>query len=145
MKLLHTLLWVLLTVSACQTKSTTTTATSDGTVCFVEALGQDSTFVKLQLSGNTVTGDMHWQPYQKDGAVGTLQGKRSGDTLVLNYNYVIEGSQQIEEKIMVLSGQQLLILSGELQDLNGRLSLKNPAQATVASTLSRVDCSKSDQ
>jgi hypothetical protein len=110
--------------------------------CFVHALKKDSTFVQLVITGDNVTGKMTWQPYQKDGARGTLKGKKVGDVITVDYDYMIEGNQQMEEKVFILRGDSLLVKSGELTDKNGKLVLKNLAKATVRQTLVKADCRK---
>lgn len=146
----------ILAVSACKSK-TSETQTTEGTtsnadtvatatkptaeaLCFEEKIGKDLTTVRLTIEGNDVIGSMEWLPWEKDQARGTLKGKKNGNEIVANYDYMIEGSNQSEEKIFVLEGDKLLIKTGELQDKNGKLVLKNPAKATVGQTLKKVAC-----
>jgi uncharacterized protein YcfL len=109
-------------------------------LCFVEAIGKDSTLVSITINGDAIEGKMNWLPYEKDGAIGTLKGKKIGDVITADYTYVIEGSEQIEEKVFVLQGEKLLIKEGELEDKNGKLVMKFPEKAKVTSTLNKVDC-----
>lgn len=109
-------------------------------LCFVEAIGKDSTLVSITINGDAVEGKMNWLPYEKDGAIGTLKGKKVGDVITADYSYVIEGSEQVEEKVFILQGEKLLIKEGELEDKNGKLIMKFPEKAKVTSTLNRVDC-----
>lgn len=109
-------------------------------LCFIETFGKDSTLVSISINGDVVEGEMRWIPYEKDGAVGTLKGKKVGDIITADYNYVIEGSEQLEEKVFVLKGNKLQIKEGELEDKNGKLVMKFPEKAKVTSTLSQTDC-----
>lgn len=87
------------------------------TLCFLFTEGlknEDSTFVKLIFKGNEVSGDMHWQPHQKDGAVGTLAGVIEENIIYGIYHYVIEGSDQLEDIEMKLENGELYKKSGEL-------------------------------
>jgi len=146
----------ILALSACKSK-TSETQTTDGatantdtvatatkpakeTLCFEEKIGKDLTTVRLTIDGNNVTGSMEWLPWEKDQARGTLLGKKNGNEIIADYEYMIEGSNQLEEKIFILEGDKLLVKSGELEDKNGKLILKNPAQATVGQTLKKVAC-----
>lgn len=108
--------------------------------CYLEALNKDTTIVTFALNGDVVEGEMKWLPYEKDGAIGTIKGKKVGDVITVDFDYVIEGSQQVEEKIFVMKGDELLEKSGELEDKNGKLVMKNPEKATVAATLKRINC-----
>jgi hypothetical protein len=153
------ILSILVSVFACKsksdesskdsTKSTDTVATAinnqeetEAPMCFLFAENKDSTFVRLYFDGENVTGNMRWMPNEKDGAIGTLQGKIKDNIITADYNYVIEGSEQVEEKIFVLKDNDNILeeKSGELEDKNGKLIIKDPAKATVQTTLKKVDC-----
>lgn len=129
-----------------QTASVDTVATASNipdtgnSYCYLEALNKDTTIVTFTLNGDVVEGEMKWLPYEKDGAIGTIKGKKVGDEIKVDFDYVIEGSQQLEEKIFVMKGDELLEKSGELEDKNGKLIMKNPEKATIAATLKRVNC-----
>ena len=86
---------------------------------------------------------MAWQPYQKDGAVGTLTGaKNANGEFELLYDYMIEGSKQTETKVMKIENGQLLIKTGELEDPknDGNLRYKDVSKATYTETLPTVAC-----
>ncbi len=118
-------------------------ATTTEEYCFLATFNKDSTFVNLTISGSNVNGIMHWQPYQKDGAIGILTGKRnSNGEMELLYDYMIEGNKQTETKIMKLEDGKLLIKKGELLDPNndGHLIFKDASKATYSEVLEKVDC-----
>src|SRR5688500_7611429 len=80
----------------------------DGTYCFNKLFNQDVTTVALTIAGNAVSGRMDRVPYEKDSARGTLQGfKNAAGELDLRYDYMIEGSQQTETKIMKIEDGKL--------------------------------------
>ncbi len=111
--------------------------------CFLATFNKDSTFVNLTISGSSVNGVMHWQPYQKDGAIGILTGKKnSNEEMELLFDYMIEGSQQTETKIMKIKDGKLLIKKGELLDPknDGHLIFKDASKATYSEVLEKVDC-----
>lgn len=58
---------------------------------------QDSTLIVLAFSGKLVSGTMDWQPFEKDGAHGTIEATREGNSIKGIYHYMIEGSRQSEE------------------------------------------------
>lgn len=115
--------------------------TANATNCYLLALNKDSTSISLTIDkqGN-VTGKMHWKPYQKDSAVGKLSGRKSNDTIIALFDYIIEGNKQLEEKVFVLSDNKLTELIGQLEDKSGILTIKDLKKATVRSTLTSVDC-----
>ncbi len=148
---------------ACKNDKTTTTTTSESTttttvttapahtdppapsnqMCFLSALNRDTTTVTLVFDGDKVTGEMNWLPWEKDGATGTLKGTKNADgELELMYNYVIEGSEQSETKVMKIENGDLMIKVGELVDPknNGNLKFKDVKKAKYKETLKRVSC-----
>jgi hypothetical protein len=113
------------------------------TSCYLSTFHRDSTFVSLTVEGDTITGAMHWQPYEKDGAIGTLAGKKKATgEFELLYSYMIEVSNQTETKIMKVENNKLLIKKGELLDPNndGHLIYKDVNAAMYTDTLAKVDC-----
>lgn len=146
----------ILALGACKSKNTETTQTTEPTtanadtvatataptetLCFEEKVGKDLTTVRITIEGNKVTGKMEWLPWEKDQARGTLLGEKKGNEIVADYEYMIEGSNQLEEKVFVLEGDKLLVKSGELEDKNGKLVMKNPGKATIGQTLVKVAC-----
>lgn len=136
---------------ACNQKPATTNATEsvsaasdieNGKYCYEYRLGQDVTTVDLVINGNNITGEMNWLPFEKDGGRGTLQGTRNGKEISAVWTYIIEGSNQTEEVLFKMEGDQLLRKIGELVDPNydGNLKLKDPATATYSDTYTKVAC-----
>lgn len=111
--------------------------------CFLSTLKRDSTFVNLTIEGDSVTGNMHWKPFEKDGSIGTLAGKKNNlGEFELLYDYMIEGNRQTETKVMKIENGKLVVKVGELLDSgnNGHLVYKDVATATYKDTLNQVDC-----
>ncbi len=112
-------------------------------MCFMLALNNDTTTVNLLIEGDKVTGNMQWLPYEKDGATGTLNGiKQTNGELDLLYDYMIEGTQQTETKMMKIEGNNLYIKQGELIDPNndGHLKYKDHTKAQYTEVLPKVPC-----
>ncbi len=144
-------LGVLMLCYACQPKQANDTAQStetsaqtikDGTYCYEYRVGQDLTTVQLVINGDNITGEMHWIPFEKDGAHGTLAGTRDGAEIKAVYSYMIEGSSQTEEVMFKIEGDQLLRKVGELEDPNfdGNLKLKDPENTSYGETYTQVVC-----
>ncbi len=115
----------------------------DGTFCFNKVWNKDITDVQLTIAGDAVTGLMNWIPYEKDGARGTLKGtKNAAGEFDLMYDYMIEGSQQTETKIMKIEGGKLLLKVGELLDpkYDGHLIYKDVSRAEFSEILETVEC-----
>ena len=116
---------------------------ADVTYCFKKSLNKDVTNVRLVIVGDDVTGLMNWVPYQKDSARGTLKGTKNTDgKFELFYQYMIEGNQQTETKIMKVQNKMLWIKKGELLDPknDGNLIFKDAAQAKFQEGIASTDC-----
>ena len=115
-----------------------------GDYCFLKAENKDTTTVRVRfLSNDDIRGEMIWQPWQKDGAVGSLTGKLNANReMELKYSYTIEGSRQTETKIMKIEGDKLSIKQGELIDPknNGNLIFKDASKAVYKTVLTKVSC-----
>jgi hypothetical protein len=147
----------LLALNACQNPDSNKTATpqaaapapapsavATGDYCFLKAANRDSTIVRIRiLSADDIRGEMIWNPYQKDGAVGALTGKMTANgEMELLYDYMIEGSRQTEAKVMKMDNQKLLIKVGELVDPknDGNLKLKDASKAEYKEVLEPTKC-----
>lgn len=139
-----------LTVLACHTQPKTAedetteeteTTIADGTTCYLFSEGKDSTFLTLTINGTDVTGYMAWEPWEKDGGRGELVGTLDGNTITADWNYIIEGSEQSEEKIFVLEDDMVGEMTGELTEgEGGKLVLKDPENAKIGTYLKKAAC-----
>lgn len=110
-------------------------------MCYLMTEGQDSTWVRFVIESNdSLRGSYDWIPWQKDGARGALYGKRTGDNLHVMYDYTIEGSSQKEDKVFRMEEDKLMEGEGELEDRNGVLYLKDPANVKYTKTFTRGAC-----
>ena len=101
------------------------------------------TDVQLTIVGDVITGRMNRLPYEKDSAKGTLKGtKNPVGEFDLMYDFMIEGIQQTETKIMKIEGDKLLIKVGELLNPkdDGSLVYKDVSQAKYSEILEKVAC-----
>lgn len=112
------------------------------TMCFEMKFKKDISTVKLIIAGDDVTGDYHWHPNEKDGGHGTLKGKKNGNLITADWNYMIEGSTQVEEVVFKMEGNKLLKAEGELEEKTGKLVIKNMAKVKFSETFNTIDCSK---
>jgi hypothetical protein len=150
MKKLHVALFLpllLLSALACQPKKAPEKpaeepgpALADGTYCYLGTIGRDSTTLKLVISGGAVSGDYHWNPYEKDGGYGTIAGTLEGNEIIAEWNYVIEGSNQIAEVRFQVQEGKVGVKSGERDLVGDKELFKDPAKLTIDEYLNKVDC-----
>lgn len=133
-------------IAACNNPTTEfilpTISNADTTVrsgCFLHALNKDSTFLELTLQNGKAIGKFYWLPDQKDRANGVLEGSYAGDTVRVNYTYMIEGMLQEEEKVFVWGKDSVSVLFAPL-DVNGtKMTLQKDKPLQVAIQMGRVD------
>ena len=110
-------------------------------VCYLFAEGKDSTTVSLNIAADgTVTGSYDWQPHEQHGASGTLTGKKEGDLLRLMYDFTIEGSNQQQEMVLKMTGDQLAEGEGELTEGEGGILKIKDASKLTWKQFVKVDC-----
>lgn len=114
---------------------------SSTTACYIRAEGQDTTWLSINIAPDgAVSGTYDWVPYEKDSARGTFTGKKEGDIIMAVYNYMIEGSQQQQEMMFKLTGEQLAEAQGELEEAaGGLLKLKDPSNVEYL-PFTKVNC-----
>ena len=146
-KILCIVVVAIFTMAACNNATTEPTQatisnadTSIRTGCFLHALNKDSTFLELTLQNGKATGKFYWLPDQKDRANGVLEGTYAGDTVRVNYTYMIEGMLQEEEKVFVWGKDSVSVLFAPL-DVNGtKMTLQKDKPLQVAIRMSKVEC-----
>ncbi|QKJ29649.1 hypothetical protein HQ865_07740 [Mucilaginibacter mali] len=103
-------------------------------LCYVRTEGnknQDSTTVQLVIKGNTVTGEMNWLPYEKDGRKGILNGTRSGDTIKAVWTFKQEGMTDTMAVNYKLDGDKLAQKPLKVNTKTGRQQTDETAGYTV--------------
>lgn len=66
-------------------------------ICYMEANGKDSLFMKVVSNLGTVTGNLYYKNFQKDSSFGDIVGVEDGDTLKLDYTFQSEGMESTRE------------------------------------------------
>lgn len=103
-------------------------------LCFVRTEGnknQDSTTVQLVIKGNTVTGEMNWMPYQKDGRKGILNGTIKSDTVKAVWTFKQEGMTDTMAVNYKLDGDKLTQKPLKVNTKTGRQQTDEAAGYTV--------------
>ncbi|MBK8879502.1 MAG: hypothetical protein IPN74_13425 [Haliscomenobacter sp.] len=111
-------------------------------MCFALKMNQDITACSLTIDGDSVTGFFAWEPFERDGGRGSLNGSKSGDVITVNFHFMIEGSIQQEEMMFKLENGKLLRAVGELEDQNDVMVIKDKASVQYTEVFEPVDCSE---
>ncbi|OWY21156.1 hypothetical protein C7N43_10855 [Sphingobacteriales bacterium UPWRP_1] len=124
-----------------QSAATTTT----DTLCFETKSGKDVFSLQLVINGNSVSGNLAFKYYEKDSAYGTLTGTIQNNLIVADYNYTIEGSNQVEVVEFKLEPGKISRKIGELTEKDGKLVLKNPNAAPYSEMFTKITCTAETQ
>ena len=148
--IINTFAIITLLASSCQDSKKEKTVTEtpsiselEGKSCFMNAVNRDTTRVSIQIEGDKITGEMVWNPYQKDKRVGTLLGvKNASGELELVYNFMQEGMSQAETKVMKIENDMLLIKHGDLEDPknDGNVRYRDVTKAIYSEKIPKVIC-----
>jgi hypothetical protein len=69
----------------------------DVTGCYRKILARDTMFVQLHQTGSSITGNMYFDNFEKDGSRGTVKGIADGSTIKLWYDFQSEGMSSVME------------------------------------------------
>lgn len=101
----------------------TTTAPTDSKPagiagCYMRVRGRDTLAADLQQTGNTITGKLTYDNYQKDGSTGSVIGVVEGDIVKLTYSFQSEGMNSVMDVYYKVSGSDLVPATGTM-DMRG--------------------------
>lgn len=109
------------------------------TTCYRQVQGTDTTRLRLDLNGTSVTGELAVLPAEKDRATGTLTGTLVGNQIRADWQRSGEGVTQVYDVQLTLMDSTVSWREGERTDQNGKWVLKNPDQS-YEYVLTKVDC-----
>ena len=130
MKLYH---WLFMLASgvfmACQSNQTTqtkelSTAIPTKQECYTYTKNKDTASLSIMSSGHVVTGELHYQLFEKDSNHGIIKGEMRGDTLVADYIFGSEGEQSIRQVAFLKKDGKLLEGFGDVTEDNGKMVFK---------------------
>jgi len=114
-----------------------TSATSD-TLCFQQILKRDSTTLRLIVNGAQASGYLDINPFEKDRARGSFQGKITGNKIRADWNRSGEGVTQFYSLDLTLNAIAISWHEGERVKKQGVWVLKQPTRG-YAYVLNKVE------
>ncbi|MCK7554333.1 hypothetical protein MKQ70_04650 [Chitinophaga sedimenti] len=88
--------------------TTNATQTTSGINCYQQVTGRDSFFLNLIQAGDSVTGTLEYNFFEKDDAKGAFTGVLRNNILRLRYAFQSEGTTTTQDKIFKRNGDQLV-------------------------------------
>lgn len=98
--------------------------------CYINTFNKDTAFLQLAIDNNVVTGELEYKRFEKDQNKGAITGSLHGDTLVADYTFNSEGTTSVRQVVFVKKGDLLVEGYGEVAEVNGRTTFKNPGSLT---------------
>ncbi len=137
------------TTTAAKTDSTQTgqiisVSTIDVSGCYRQVLQRDTVLLQIQQSGDSVSGTMSFDNYQKDSSSGTVKGSVQKDTIVLWYNFFSEGMHSVMEIILKKTEDGLVRAVGPFESRGDSSFFKDHTELKFDSqqTLKKIECNK---
>lgn len=120
--------------------------THDLSGCYLRVLKRDTLALSIQQKGDSVTGKLSFNNYEKDGSTGTVNGSIENNTLKLFYNFQSEGMQSVMEVYFKIADDMLIHGVGEVAAKSDTTYYANPGQLTYpeSNRLIKIDCGKLD-
>jgi hypothetical protein len=126
----HVLLVISIMFVGCTRKSGENgKATEDvlgGMICYAYTENKDTIQLQITTLNDSVAGRLTYNLFEKDMNSGTLAGRMQGDTLFADYTFRSEGVESIREVAFFRTGENLIELFGEVENVNGTLVFKKP-------------------
>lgn len=93
--------------------------------CFVYKMKKDSAFMHINVADSIVTGELAYAFFEKDRNLGRIEGKMIGDTLLVQYTFVSEGTESTREAAFLKKGSGWVQGFGEVKDTAGLMVFKD--------------------
>jgi hypothetical protein len=93
--------------------------------CFVYKTKKDSAFLHINVADSIVTGELFYAFYEKDRNQGKIDGVMRGDTILVKYTFVSEGTESTREVAFLKKGSGWLEGFGAMEDKDGSTVFKD--------------------
>ena len=117
--------------------------TTDGEQCYWQIMKRDTFVARLVQKGNTISGKLSFDNFEKDASSGSVKGVVDGDVIKLWYSFQSEGMNSVMEVWYKRQGDALLRAVGPV-DVKGDTSYFTDKSAITfdkAQKLEKADCS----
>ncbi len=110
--------------------------------CYMQVLSRDTFAASLQQQGNTITGKLSFDNFEKDGSTGNVSGHLENGIVKLIYRFASEGMNSVMEVYFKVENGNLLRGTGEMDTKGDSAYFTNPANIKYeGSVLQKLSCS----
>ncbi|MEP6583459.1 MAG: hypothetical protein ABJA90_04310 [Ginsengibacter sp.] len=96
--------------------------------CYSYVLKKDSALLKLNISGDKVSGDLTYNLYEKDHNRGTIDGTVQDSLVIADYTFQSEGMTSVRQVVFKINGDSLFEGFGDIDMINDTARFKNISQ-----------------
>ncbi|KLT65874.1 hypothetical protein [Pedobacter sp. BMA] len=107
----------------------------DSSYCYQYINKRDTATLSFKQDGNTISGSLGYNLYEKDKNAGTISGLVKGDTIVADYTFQSEGKSSVREVVWLKKGETLVEGFGDVQDVNGKTKFKDINKLTFGDAM----------
>jgi hypothetical protein len=93
--------------------------------CYRFVLKRDTILLQLRQTGDSISGFMAFDNYQKDSSHGEIKGYSNKDTMYVLYNFLSEGMRSVMEIALLKSGSSLIRGIGTMVNRNDTVFYKD--------------------
>ena len=96
--------------------------------CYEMTMKRDTATLSLQVQDTIVSGKLRYNWHERDGNVGTIKGVLRDSLIIADYTFESEGLTSVREVVFKIDNTVLQQAYGDLEDRNGKIVFRNPAQ-----------------
>lgn len=114
---------------------------SSSTNCYIHTTKNDTVSLKVIRDGETVTGTLIYNFWERDKNTGTIKGKMKDNVLIADYTFMSEGMESVRQVAFKLEGKNFTEGYGDIL-LNDSVNFQNVNALDFPGTikLTETDC-----
>lgn len=111
-------------------------------MCYASNTDGNDVEMRLDRSGDNVTGTLNYALKEKDSNKGTISGTMNGDVLIADYTFNAEGTTSVRQVAYQVKDGKATEGYGDMEEKNGKMVFKDPANISFGKgvVLTKVDC-----
>lgn len=128
--------------AAADTTSSDSAEAVNVTGCYLRVLKKDTLVASLHQDGDSITGRLTFNNFQKDGSTGTVAGTLNGDLVRLIYTFHSEGMKSVMEVYFRVVNDGLIRGFGDVTTRNDTAYFNKPDSLTYrpSDILASISC-----
>lgn len=108
--------------------------------CYFYAMGRDTVWLSINLTGEDVSGKLEYSMYEKDSPLGFIKGKIKNNLLDVLYTFYSEGEKSESEELFKIENNSLMQARGERKVVGNRSVFVHKNAITFDSKFTNRDC-----